>query len=282
MKKHPKKISEEEIMTKMTMRYASTSGSILVFQVDRDIAKQYGLEEVIELVADADEDYVEGLKYWNKLTEVTRLKKTRKITKYKGLLKQQGEKGRIKTNKAHKVLKSKLKTMKKLPILDTKLIDKREADFIRQIMKLKLEDQEKELIQTEFAENRMILDQEGTLGIVKKIHAKLEEMDELLIDPIKATEHRSTAAFCIIWLIILAAGFIICTIYMIWWFLEPFLGNSNTKEIHDGTRVKDACQVNEILDDHKVWIGTQEEIESAVFNRGYNGCAHCLPELHTG
>ncbi|MFX0172371.1 MAG: hypothetical protein ACFE9L_10650 [Candidatus Hodarchaeota archaeon] len=268
-------------MTSMRGRYVSAGGSILFFQVDTANAKKYGLKEVVELATAADEDYVEALKHWDKLTEVTQLKKTRKITKYQGLLKQQSDKGRMKIRKAHEVLKPKLKTLKDLPPLDVKRLATREAELLRQLEESKFDKMERELIQTEFAENRTILDKEGVFGIVKKIHTKLVEMDDLLADPIKAIQPRSTAAFCIILIAILIAIFAIEAAIIIGWFVERFLGNSNTKEIHDGTRVEDACRVNEILEDHKVWIGTIEGMENAILNLGYNGCAHCLPELHT-
>ena len=61
----------------------------------------------------------------------------------------------------------------------------------------------------------------------------------------------------------------------------PYLGNSHKKEIHDLSRTKPACQIEEIKEEHKIPIDSYAEVLRMCREEGYNGCAHCLPELHT-
>ena len=60
-----------------------------------------------------------------------------------------------------------------------------------------------------------------------------------------------------------------------------YLGNNNTKEIHELEKQTTNCQIDEILGEHKVWFNTLEEVKAAIRNEGYNGCAYCMPQYHT-
>ena len=56
--------------------------------------------------------------------------------------------------------------------------------------------------------------------------------------------------------------------------MPRFLGNSNTKEVHDLTRTETNCQIPEILPEHKVWF-TPDTLQQA-HREGYDNCAYCL------
>ena len=53
---------------------------------------------------------------------------------------------------------------------------------------------------------------------------------------------------------------------------ERYLGNSNTKEVHDLENEQTQCQIGEIKDQHKVWFETLKAAEDA----GYDRCHWCL------
>jgi len=60
-----------------------------------------------------------------------------------------------------------------------------------------------------------------------------------------------------------------------------YLGNNNTMEIHDLDKQTKNCQIDEILEEHKVWFNTFDDVKADIRHEGYNGCAWCMPELHT-
>jgi hypothetical protein len=64
---------------------------------------------------------------------------------------------------------------------------------------------------------------------------------------------------------------------------EPrFLGNANTKEIHDLSKTTNACRVDRMKDKNKVFFETLGDVERAISDEGYNGCKWCLAEYDTG
>ncbi|MFX0173459.1 MAG: hypothetical protein ACFE9L_16325 [Candidatus Hodarchaeota archaeon] len=60
-----------------------------------------------------------------------------------------------------------------------------------------------------------------------------------------------------------------------------YLGNNNTMEIHDLEKQTTNCQIDEILEERKVWFNTLEDVKAAIRNEGYNSCAWCMPQYHT-
>lgn len=64
---------------------------------------------------------------------------------------------------------------------------------------------------------------------------------------------------------------------------EPtrYVGNENTKEIHDTWHVIKACNYESISQDHKVYLETLKDVESAIKKDGYNGCHWCMQEYDT-
>lgn len=53
-----------------------------------------------------------------------------------------------------------------------------------------------------------------------------------------------------------------------------FLGNRNTKEVHDLMRETTNCQISDILPQHKVYF-TPDTLEEAHQN-GYDNCHWCI------
>jgi hypothetical protein len=51
-----------------------------------------------------------------------------------------------------------------------------------------------------------------------------------------------------------------------------YLGNKNTKEVHDTTNEMEQCQLREIRTEHKVWF---DSLNQAHVN-GFDNCAWCI------
>ena len=60
-----------------------------------------------------------------------------------------------------------------------------------------------------------------------------------------------------------------------------YLANSNTLEIHDLNNTQTNCQIDEILQEHRIPLATLAEVLDYINNHGYNGCRWCLQEHHT-
>lgn len=60
-----------------------------------------------------------------------------------------------------------------------------------------------------------------------------------------------------------------------------YLGNSNTKEIHDLSNIKPACHIDLINEENKVFFDNIEEAKKAMESKGYDGCRWCLSQYHT-
>ena len=54
--------------------------------------------------------------------------------------------------------------------------------------------------------------------------------------------------------------------------VERYLGNSNTKEVHDQNNEKSQCKFDEIKKEHVVCFATLQ----AAVNAGYDRCHWCL------
>lgn len=65
--------------------------------------------------------------------------------------------------------------------------------------------------------------------------------------------------------------------------VRKYLGNKNPnkKEIHEYAKMKDACKLKEIKEEHKFWLDYEYEVEEYCKNKGYDGCKWCLPKYHT-
>ena len=60
-----------------------------------------------------------------------------------------------------------------------------------------------------------------------------------------------------------------------------YLGNSNTKEIHDLSNLSSACRIGKMREEHKVFFDNIKDVEQAIKTEGYNGCRWCLSKYHT-
>ena len=61
-----------------------------------------------------------------------------------------------------------------------------------------------------------------------------------------------------------------------------YLGNSNTKEIHDLKNINGACQISRMKSQNKVFFKSIKDIKKAMHKKGYNGCKWCLSKYNTG
>jgi hypothetical protein len=57
---------------------------------------------------------------------------------------------------------------------------------------------------------------------------------------------------------------------------SKYLGNTNTKEIHDYEKKLNKCKLDKMKEEHKVWLKTESEVEYYCSDKGYNGCKWCL------
>lgn len=58
---------------------------------------------------------------------------------------------------------------------------------------------------------------------------------------------------------------------------KKYLGNSNTMELHDLSKIQDSCRIDLMKDEHKAEFTTKE----SALSSGYNGCRWCMEEYHT-
>lgn len=63
--------------------------------------------------------------------------------------------------------------------------------------------------------------------------------------------------------------------------VSEYLGNSNTKEIHDLRNIKPTCQIDRMNKENKVLFKNIEEAKKAMESMGYNGCRWCLNQYNT-
>jgi hypothetical protein len=54
--------------------------------------------------------------------------------------------------------------------------------------------------------------------------------------------------------------------------MSRYLGNKNTKEVHDTLNEKEQCQLKEIKEDHKKWF----DLLSVAHSEGFDNCAWCI------
>ena len=54
--------------------------------------------------------------------------------------------------------------------------------------------------------------------------------------------------------------------------MANYLGNSNTKEVHNLDNEQSSCLISKIKADHRVHFGSL----SAAKKAGYDTCAHCI------
>ncbi len=62
--------------------------------------------------------------------------------------------------------------------------------------------------------------------------------------------------------------------------IVKYLLNTNKKEIHDLNNLTHLCNVTKIASDHRKYLNHIRRA-SGIMALGYDGCKHCLPELHT-
>lgn len=60
-----------------------------------------------------------------------------------------------------------------------------------------------------------------------------------------------------------------------------YLGNLNTKEIHDLSNTQPRCHIERISEKNKIYFDTFEAAKKAMETAGYNGCRWCLSAYDT-
>ena len=61
---------------------------------------------------------------------------------------------------------------------------------------------------------------------------------------------------------------------------KKYLGNTNTKEIHEFKKMEDKCKFSEMKDEDKLWLDYGYEVILYCVRKKYNGCKWCLPEYY--
>lgn len=54
--------------------------------------------------------------------------------------------------------------------------------------------------------------------------------------------------------------------------MASYLGNSNTKEVHNLDNEKDGCNIARIKPEHRVRFGSLADAKQ----HGYDNCSHCI------
>lgn len=265
-------------------KYKSESGGVIRFIIDIDHAKEYELDEALSFFISATNDFARCKDHWFNADKAKMLKKPEKETKFKKLLMEDNAKGLEKVKKAKMLIKKPLDNFKniekKMKVSHEefkKNMNKREAELKENLMVANLSLDEIKIILEEFTKSRKIFEIEGRQGLIKHLSNQFEELEELCSDPSKGWKRASvTCVICIIILLILAIGFIVTTIIII-----SYIVNWNTKEIHDLKNESPACKIDEMTPEGKEYFKTFEEADHYFKNKGFNGCAWCMPQYHT-
>jgi hypothetical protein len=62
---------------------------------------------------------------------------------------------------------------------------------------------------------------------------------------------------------------------------RKYLGNTNSKEIHEFNKMIDGCKLDAMREEYKFWLETEYDVKDFCKNKGYNGCIWCLTKYHT-
>ncbi|MFX0174278.1 MAG: hypothetical protein ACFE9L_20550 [Candidatus Hodarchaeota archaeon] len=259
-------------------KYKIESGTIIEFVIDIDIAKEYGLEESLRFFISATEDFVKCSDLSFDLNKAKVRQMSIEESKLKKQLVENNTKGLEKIRKVNTLIKGVPKRIK-----DSKELRKLSSSRVKELkeiaMALDLSPIERKFFEEEFANVSNILETEGMQGIHKHLINQFRKLEKVLSDPIKAWKHHSPSAggaIVIVIIIILVFGGLIASPRR-----PRYLGNTNTKEIHDLDRVKLDCKISDIKKEHIVYFKTLEEAENAMETQGFNGCYWCMRKYHT-
>lgn len=64
--------------------------------------------------------------------------------------------------------------------------------------------------------------------------------------------------------------------------MARYLANTNKLEIHDLQNQQINCQINEIKQEHRISLNTEDDVKRWINLHGFNGCKWCLSKYHTG
>ena len=269
--------------SKIEGKYKSETGAILYFAVNDAHAEEYGLREVLLYFMSATNEFAKCRDHWDNLVKTKVLKMPKKKAEIDKVLKESHLKGMEHLKKAKPLINKAFNELKKgkkkfkLPDEDFKKnIMKTEKKLKTELMNFDLSPIEIKIILNEFRRSKRIIETEGRPGLIKHFNSRYEELMDIGADPLNAWKHRSTATFCIIVLIILAIGYIATIIYIIW-----SIANWITKELHDTKRITPACKIEYMVPEKKDFLKSFDETKDYIDNKGFNGCAWCMPEYHT-
>lgn len=264
-------------------KYKSESGGVLYFVLDIDNAKNYELDEALSYFVSATNDFAKCRDHWFNADKAKVLKMSKKESKYKKLLMEDHKKGMEKVRKAKILVKKAFNNYKniekKIKISNEEFkenMNKHEAELKENLLAANLSPIEIKIILREYIKSKRIFEIEGRQGLIKHLSNRFEEMVEIGSDSNKSWKHASTPTFCIILLIIFAIIFIVEGIMIV-----CILVNWITKEIHDLSNASPACKIDDMTPEGKEFFKTFEEADYYFKNKGFNGCAWCMPRYHT-
>ena len=269
---------------KIEGKYKSETGAIIYFAVNDAHADEYGLKDPLIHFISAMNEFLKCRDHWDNITKTKVLKMPKKKAEYERVLKEDHTKGMGHLKKAKPLIKKAFselnKGKKKFKLSEEdfkKNVTKTEKKLKEELMNFNLSPIEIKIILNEFRKSKRIIETEGRTGLIKHLNSRFEELMDIGADPLKAWTHASTAVFCIVLLIILAIGFIATIIYIIW-----SIANWITKELHDTKRISPACKIKYMVPEKKDFLRSFDETKDYIDHKGFNGCAWCMPEYHTG
>ncbi len=262
-------------------KYKFESGSVIEFVIDIDTAKDYGLDESLKFFVSVTEDFVKCSDHSFNINRAKVRKMPEEESNLKQLLVKDNAKGLEKIRKANMFMKEVPKKIKDSEEYK-KLCILRAREFKEKVMAIDLSPDERKIIEEEYTNSRKILETEGMRGLIKHLDNQFRELEKVLSNPLKAWKHTSPSiggAIVAIIVITLVFGGLILSIAIP---RRPrYLGNTNTKEIHDLNNVKLECKTEYIKKEHIVYFKTLEEAENAMKTQGFNGCYWCMRKYHT-
>lgn len=257
----------------------SDTGQLFHFVLDLDKAEEYGLGETFKEFASATYDFLLCYKHGKELHKAKLLKFDAEIKKHRKQLQAVNTKGLNKIKKANQSLKKAMKALKadKSKKFDfKKKFDEREVEGKKFLMNSNLTPDQIKLALKELEKARKTIEKEGESKLLEQFASAFDEFEKALSEPEEAWNPFFETCAAII--VLLLIGIII---YIILYDIA-FVINLVTKEIHDTAKISLSCKIHIMSSENKAYTNDFDVVLELFENKGYNGCAWCMPEYDTG
>ncbi|MFW9879419.1 MAG: hypothetical protein ACFFG0_40600 [Candidatus Thorarchaeota archaeon] len=245
--------------------------AIFSFDIDSEGVSEYD-RKILNHLQSATGHFNKCVVYRNKIKKPETLDDPK--SKYHKLLVTQNKEGLKKIRKIKKLL-SKDRSFSKE---DIKEIHKGRERIGEKLEKVKLSQEAKDSISEELEKGIKILESKGGKGLNDYIISKIEELEDVISNPIKGWKWASDPLSILIAIGICALIFLIIFGPLIFSILFParnYLADLDRQIIHYYMNYQDECE-RENITNEAMW--TYDEYRYAVDNWGYVECSHCLAD----